>query len=683
MSRKSSSNSEYATIIAILFFISVVWIAINIILGIVKAIVSAISYFFINVAIGANACLPFVLLFGLPLAGLPFVFYFTHRKPLTYEQVVSLARRRAKAYASKNYKFSKARIASNPAFKTHMDITGRWYTINEPLSTFPSLVADLLKGKHHEWVIIALEKNGIVYKMWTNKGTDNQSVSFNCDLNDIIQRSIQENGCSVLRFHNHPNPDPSKYTTLLASELDFSSAKACSEIVCNSGLNWFDFVCAQGNYILFYSKISDSFRIHGSTESDLVDLCGITPRMDYHLQKEYHHLNINFSNIKLNVLISSVVVTVLLIIFFIVGINISKNRNAEADSQTDSTITMESTSSQLTTTTTTISTTTEATPVNEIWATSPTPLDQFDYYRRDDIIYLEKYIGDDRKVWIADKYTVDGETYIIANTVENLFENRDVFSVILPEGITQISSSIFSGSDVKYVYIPKSLESDDDSGLGSWYSRLHNTVRVFYGGCEDDWLELTNYVERSSIDVVQIIYDVTIDELPEKHGQVPTYRSPFYDHKYRPTDICYFKFYIDDNTICLTEYTGENEFVWIDTEYTIDGITYEVCDTLSNLTGLSKASTIIISDGFTAIDEDMFLSCHNLQNLYLPASLDPEQCGAFYLHFHKDISVVSYGGSQEDWSELTDGIDRVSINATDIKYNEDYEALKQRILDVE
>ena len=215
------------------------------------------------------------------------IFYITHRKPLTYEQAHFLAQKNAQEYIKCKYKFKKESVSINPIFKSNLNVTGKWYEIEEPLDTFPAYIAALLEGKHHEWVVIAIEKDGLVCNMWVNKGEDNQSVSFNCNINDIIKKCRQVGGYTVLRFHNHPNSDPKRYTTLLASEQDKISAKSCAEYVCKEGFNWYDFVCARGEFIQFYAQISDKFEIRGGSTSDIIDKIGICPEMDYEFQKQY------------------------------------------------------------------------------------------------------------------------------------------------------------------------------------------------------------------------------------------------------------------------------------------------------------------------------------------------------------------------------------------------------------
>ena len=78
------------------------------------------------------------------------IFYYTHRKPLTYEQAALLSKRYAGEYIKNHYVFPKRWVNADPHFKSNLDATGRWYEIKIPLNIFPAYVASLLSGKHHE-----------------------------------------------------------------------------------------------------------------------------------------------------------------------------------------------------------------------------------------------------------------------------------------------------------------------------------------------------------------------------------------------------------------------------------------------------------------------------------------------------------------------------------------------------
>ncbi len=186
------------------------------------------------------------------------VFFILHRNPLNEEEILKLSQKRTRKYIKKKYTFNNVPITVNKQFKSSLKPNGCWYNVNESLVNFPSYIAALLKGKKHEWVVLAIEKDGIVYGFYANKGYDNSSVSFNCDL-DYIMRKCEEYGCStIMRFHNHPNENPSRQTCLLASEQDKSSALWCSGQV-NHSYNWLDFVCERGNFIKFFEQYSPSF----------------------------------------------------------------------------------------------------------------------------------------------------------------------------------------------------------------------------------------------------------------------------------------------------------------------------------------------------------------------------------------------------------------------------------------
>lgn len=660
MARRSNNTDVGSTGCAIILLCCLVVPFLVILIGIIISFLG-------SVYAGAKAGIISLIVMLVAYIAFRIVFYYTHQKSLNYDQITILSRRRARKYAKDKYVFRKAQIVPNAVFKSSLDVAGRWYSINEPLSTFPSLVAALLKGKHHEWVIIAIEKDGIVTKMWANKGFDNQSVSFNCDINEIIRMCKQNNSYSVLRFHNHPNSDPRHYTTLLASEQDRISAKSCSDIVCNAGFNWFDFVCAQGDYIMFFSRISEGFQIQGSTVSDIVDHSGITPAMDYSLQKEYHHLDVH-NNKLMHVIGILICVSLALLIAFRAG-------HTSTEKPVESSIETTSTSAEVIETVIT-----DAPELVSIWASEPTSIDNFEYYIRDNTIFLTDYIGDEEKVWINSEYIIDGETYTVGDSLGSLFSLGSVYSVILPEGVTQVSGSIFNSCGVKYIYIPQSLISDDGSGWYPWYGYLFDVDRVFYGGSEEQWQEITNYTERSDIDVMQIIYNVSMDDLMSTYDYAPVIADPQSNGDTDngvwasgPTSLSSFEFYIDGDTIFLTKYIGESEKVWIGREYIIDGQTYTVCSSLESLVGLSSASSLIISEGFTYI-RDLFLWDSDLMYVYIPQSLDPELCGDFYNNF-VEIKEVHFGGTEEEWATLTDGADRFSINAETIVYDASVDAL--------
>ena len=214
------------------------------------------------------------------------LFWITHRKPLTDEEIRKLSKKRARIYARKKYQFPQVAISVNKEFKSALKPSGKLYSIDESLQTFPSLVAALLKGKKHEWMVLAIEKEGRVNYLWANKGDDNQSVGLSCDLSDIVDLCQENQMYSVLRFHNHPNSNPKYQTGLLASKQDRIRAKYCSDIVNKNGMNWFDFVCERGNFIIFSRNISQDFCPQCANTEEIRKTNGISEKQNYRLQRE-------------------------------------------------------------------------------------------------------------------------------------------------------------------------------------------------------------------------------------------------------------------------------------------------------------------------------------------------------------------------------------------------------------
>lgn len=213
------------------------------------------------------------------------IFFCTHRKPLNDQELKKLMNKRRKKYIRKNYAFQATNSYPDKQFKSSMRPSGKLYSADICLSNFPSYMANLLKGKKHEWVVLACVKDKTVKCFYANKGDDNKSVSFNIDRSELI-RLCKANGYqTVLRFHNHPNSDPQHYTCLLASEQDKRSAKYLSDIFLDAGINWIDFVCERGRFLEYSRAFADTFYPEESSLEFIVSQ-NSQPKMYYKLQRE-------------------------------------------------------------------------------------------------------------------------------------------------------------------------------------------------------------------------------------------------------------------------------------------------------------------------------------------------------------------------------------------------------------
>ncbi len=146
-----------------------------------------------------------------------------------------------------------------------------------------------------------------------------------------------------------------------------------------------------------------------------------------------------------------------------------------------------------------------------VWAQSSTPIEDFDYFLEGNNIYLKKYIGTDKNVRINNTYVINGNNYNITSFSEGVFALKSVDSVILPDGLTSMPANTFNSCGVKFIYIPATLENQNNGY--PFYRYFHNVEKIYYGGTEEQWKNLTNNTDRASIDVKEIVYNSSLNDL--------------------------------------------------------------------------------------------------------------------------------------------------------------------------
>ena len=187
------------------------------------------------------------------------LFYLTHQRPMTEAEINLLAIKRKRRYIMRTFRFPQAECSVDKSFKSSMSPYGKWYFQSVGIHNFPSYVSALLKGKKHEWVVIGLVKDERIICFWANKGHDNRSVYFTCEIDELLSLCRQFGCHSVIRLHNHPNSNPQYYNCLLASDQDRASAKSLAQEMNARGLNWFDFVCERGRFVEYFRSFSTGF----------------------------------------------------------------------------------------------------------------------------------------------------------------------------------------------------------------------------------------------------------------------------------------------------------------------------------------------------------------------------------------------------------------------------------------
>lgn len=187
------------------------------------------------------------------------IFIVTHLRPLTKDEVKSLAVKRRNRQIRMYFSFDTREFAVNKEFKKRMNPKGTFYKVSTNLFEFPAIAASLLKYKKHEWVIIAFEKDKKVELIWVNKGFDRSSVFLYLSVEEITKIAKQENQTSVLIFHNHPNINPNYYVCRRPSDQDIKSAKEFAHVLNSNGINLLEFVCERGKHYEYFLSPAETF----------------------------------------------------------------------------------------------------------------------------------------------------------------------------------------------------------------------------------------------------------------------------------------------------------------------------------------------------------------------------------------------------------------------------------------
>ena len=194
------------------------------------------------------------------IAGLVIAFIYFSR-PLNETEIYNLAIKRRKNAINEYYDFDIKEYYVAPEVRKKIKPTGLFYSLSPPISleSFPSIAAALLKYKKHEWVILGFEKDGYVEELWINKGHDAMSANLELDLSTLVETIVEKHYTSVLFLHNHPNPDPNRYSTRDPSEADLIFANQLKDLIVPQGVNFLAFVCERGRHHEFLRSISRCF----------------------------------------------------------------------------------------------------------------------------------------------------------------------------------------------------------------------------------------------------------------------------------------------------------------------------------------------------------------------------------------------------------------------------------------
>ena len=175
---------------------------------------------------------------------------------------------------------------ADPVEKKAMKSQGEFVVCDLPFRHAPSRIAGLLKYKKHEWIVIAFINSFHVRCLWWNKGPDGSQVWSFLQHHSlkIAIKSFEANAIAI--FHNHPNPDPSRYRMNTPSEADLLSADFYHKEFSDEGVSLLEFICERGVPYLFYASFTDSVVPVVPIVEEILSVNGTGIFKNYSLRKE-------------------------------------------------------------------------------------------------------------------------------------------------------------------------------------------------------------------------------------------------------------------------------------------------------------------------------------------------------------------------------------------------------------
>lgn len=215
------------------------------------------------------------------------LFWFTHREPLTNQQVERLSQGRKNKYINNHFQFTHEFRGVNPEYRASLDREGRWDRIDIPLKDIISLLAQLLRYKRHEWSVWCLTDEFNAKLLWANKGDDNMSCYFK---GYITPDFVFSNNChTIIHIHNHPQT-ATFHAALAPSQTDKNTLAAQIEKWSKYGINFIDAVCTRGSFVIFGYSFAPDYYPPGSFSEEIKTENGISKQKNYRLHLELRKL---------------------------------------------------------------------------------------------------------------------------------------------------------------------------------------------------------------------------------------------------------------------------------------------------------------------------------------------------------------------------------------------------------
>lgn len=228
--------------------------------------------------------------------------------PLSYDELETLAKKRAKHYFETSTRINRRIIVNKSDDEIAAMSLNRWYNIDKNLESFLASVSILFARNKNSQVVYGIEKEGSVRSIWIGASEIDCNEQNNSDFKETLYRCKAMNGYTILEVRNG---ESSFWTQYLQG---VKSSRLRAKVVTQEGVNWMSILCNQNKYLIQFQKISRKFRLEGNDVPDLVDKISISAGKDYFLRKEvyrFHFPKISIPQIIVLILVGMVLCIIL------------------------------------------------------------------------------------------------------------------------------------------------------------------------------------------------------------------------------------------------------------------------------------------------------------------------------------------------------------------------------------
>lgn len=214
------------------------------------------------------------------------VFWINHKGPLNDKEIKELAEARRILYINQIFQFTHNVVGVNKEYRGSLDRDGRWDQVDVELHKLPSLIAQLLKYKRHEWFIWCLADDNKAKLIWANKGDDNESCYSKITIQYVIRMAISEHCNTIICMHNHPHTKERYWNLLSPSKTDTDTFEYAKNYFNAAGINIIDALCSQGSFVVYAYSFSPKYYPKGSDIQTIIMANDISKKQNYKLHKE-------------------------------------------------------------------------------------------------------------------------------------------------------------------------------------------------------------------------------------------------------------------------------------------------------------------------------------------------------------------------------------------------------------